>query len=328
MAHSNLSPFSVDVPAVAYAAFVQADEDMVAAQHSTQAFLDTFAGLGGSLAYMARPNASSTPEHRHIYALWTRLCLGKAARMLDVDVSEFESVYSGAVKAGETVEIGRRDIRGPSGDVIGHTSGEVKTVTEWKGYVSNAGRVVKQAMQRLVADQLAEAKAELSYAEKARGDAKAEAEKAEAALASVKAVSAKAEAEASKAEAEAEAAPRGAKAAAKAKAAKLRAKADTLAGEAAAVFDAAEDAAEYERAAMAEVKAEAARVAALQAQLPTQGRGASVSKTDAEKWAARVDALLKDVRSVTSPTGEVDAVALVAALADARKAITVAVVVE
>ena len=90
MAHSNLSPFSVDVPAVAYAAFVQADEDMVAAQHSTQAFLDTFAGLGGSLAYMARPNASSTPEHRHIYALWTRLCLGKAARMLDVDVSEFE----------------------------------------------------------------------------------------------------------------------------------------------------------------------------------------------------------------------------------------------
>ena len=79
---------------------------------------------------------------------------------------------------------------------------------------------------------------------------------------------------------------------------------------------------------MAEVKAEAARVAALQAQLPTQGRGASVSKTDAEKWAARVDALLKDVRSVTSPTGEVDAVALVAALADARNAITVAVVTE
>ena len=196
MAHSNLSPFSVDVPAVAYAAFVQADEDMVAAQHSTQAFLDTFAGLGGSIAYMARPNASSTPEHRHIYAVWVRLCLGKAARMLDVDVSEFESVYSGAVKATDRVTIG----------------GETKTATDWKGYVSNAGRVVKQAMQRLVADQLAEAKAELSYAEKARGDAKAEAE--------------------------AEAAPRGAKAAAKAKAAKLRAKADTLAGEAAAVFDA------------------------------------------------------------------------------------------
>jgi hypothetical protein len=55
---------------------------------------------------------------------------------------------------------------------------------------------------------------------------------------------------------------------------------------------------------MAEVKAEAARVAALQAQLPTQGRGAGSTKTDAEKWAARVDALLKDVRSVSSPTGE------------------------
>ena len=313
MAHtSNLSPFSVEVPAVAYADFIQADENLAAAQGSTQAFLDTFAGLGGSLAYMARPNASSTPEHRHIYALWTRLCLGKAARMLDVDVSEFESVYSGAVKATDRVTIG----------------GETKTATDWKGYVSNAGRVVKQAMQRLVADQLAEAKAELSYAEKARGDAKAEAEKAEAALASVKAGSAKAEAEAAKAEAEAEAAPRGAKAAAKAKAAKLRAKADTLAGEAAAVFDAAEDAAEYERAAMAEVKAEAARVAALQAQLPTQGRGAAVTKTDAEKWAARVDALLKDVRSVSSPTGDLDAVALVAALVEARKAITVAVVAE
>jgi hypothetical protein len=173
MAHSNLSPFSVEVPAAAYNAFAQADEDMVAAQHSTQAFLDTFEGLGGSLAYMARPNASSTPEHRHIYAVWVRLCLAKAARMLDVDVSEFESVYSGAVKAGDTVEIGRRDIRGPSGDVVGYTSGEVKTVTDWKGYVSNAGRVVKQAMQRLVADKLAESKAELSYAEKACADAKA-----------------------------------------------------------------------------------------------------------------------------------------------------------
>jgi hypothetical protein len=147
---------------------------MVAAQGSTQAFLDTFAGLGGSLAYMSRPNASSTPEHRHIYAVWVRLCLAKAARMLDVDVSEFESVYSGAVKAGDTVVvIGRREIRGPSGDVVGYTSGEVKTVTDWKGYVSNAGRVVKQAMQRLVADKLAESKAELAYAEKARADAKA-----------------------------------------------------------------------------------------------------------------------------------------------------------
>jgi hypothetical protein len=82
MAHSNLSPFSVEVPAVAYADFIQADENLAAAQGSTQAFLDTFTGLGGSLAYMARPNASSTPEHRHIYALWTRLCLAKAARML------------------------------------------------------------------------------------------------------------------------------------------------------------------------------------------------------------------------------------------------------
>jgi hypothetical protein len=94
------------------------------------------------------------------------------------------------------------------------------------------------------------------------------------------------------------------------------------------VFAAAEEAAEFERAAIAEVKWEAARVSALQAQLPTQGRGAGTAKTDAEKWATRVDALLKDVRGVTSPTGEVDAVALVAALVDARKAITVAAVVE
>ena len=312
MARSNLSPFSVEVPAVAYADFIQADENMAAAQGSTQAFLDTFAGLGGSLAYMARPNASSTPEHRHIYALWTRLCLAKSARMLDVDVSEFESVYSGAVKATDRVVIG----------------GESKTATDWKGYVSNAGRVVKQAMQRLVADKLAESKAELSYAEKACADAKAKSSVSVAALNAAQAVSAKAEAEAAKAEAEAETAPRGAKAQVKAKAAKLRVKADSLVAETAALVDAVDDDAEVELAAMAEVKAEAARVAALQAQLPTQGRGASVSKTDAEKWAARVDALLKDVRSVSSPTGEVDAVALVAALADARKAITVAVVTE
>jgi hypothetical protein len=135
-------------------------------------------------------------------------------------------------------------------------------------------------------------------------------------------VSAKAEAEAANAEAEAEAAPRGAKAQAKAKAAKLRAKADSVAGESAALFDHAEDAAEYERAAMAEVKAEAARVAALEAQLPSQGRGAVAAKTDAEKWAARLDALLKDVRGAASPTGEVDAVALVAALVAARGCIT------
>ena len=313
MAHiSNLSPFSVEVPAAAYNAFTQADEDMVAAQHSTQAFLDTFAGLGGSLAYMARPNASSTPEHRHIYALWTRLCLGKAARMLDVDVSGFESVYSGAVKATDRVVIG----------------GESKTVTDWKGYVSNAGRVVKQAMQRLVSDKLAEAKAELSYAEKACADAKAKSTVSVAALNAAQVVSAKAEASAVKAEAEADAAPRGTKAAAKARAAKFRVKADSLVAETAALVDAVDDDAEVELAAMAEVKAEAARVAALQAQLPTQGRGASVSKTDAEKWAARVDALLKDVRSVSSPTGDLDAVALVAALVEARKAITVAVVTE
>jgi hypothetical protein len=225
---SNLSPFSVEVPAALEIAFTQADADVIVAQGSTQAFLDTFTGLGGSLAYMARPNASSTPEHRHAYAVWTRLNVGKAAMMLGVEPSAFESVYSGAVKATDRVVIG----------------GESKTATDWKGYVSNAGRVVKQAMQRLVADKLAEAKTELSYAEKARGDAKAEAEKAEAALASVTAVSAKAEAEASKAEAEAEAAPRGTKAAAKAKAAKLRVKADSLVAETAAVFDAAEDAAE------------------------------------------------------------------------------------
>ena len=283
MAQSNLSPFSVEVPEELVFDFIQADKDLAAAQGSTQAFLDTFTGYGGTLAYMARPNASSTPEHRHNYALWTRLCIGKAARMLGVEPAEFEPVYSGAVKAGDTVEIGRREVRGPDGDVIGGAFGEIKTVTDWKGYVSNAGRVVKQAMQRLVADKLAEAKAELSYAEKARADAKAEAEKAEAALGSVTVTAAKAEAEAEKAEAEAEAAPRGAKAAAKAKAAKLRAKADTLAGDAAAVVAAAEDAAEFERATIAEVKAEAARVAALQAQLPTQGRGASVTKTDAEK---------------------------------------------
>jgi hypothetical protein len=41
---------------------------------------------------------------------------------------------------------------------------------------------VKQAMQRLVADKLAEAKTELSYAEKARDDAKAEATVSVAAL--------------------------------------------------------------------------------------------------------------------------------------------------
>ena len=313
MAHSsNLSPFSVEVPAAAYNAFAQADEDMVAAQHSTQAFLDTFAGLGGSLAYMSRPNAASSPEHRHIYALWTRLCLGKAARMLDVDVSGFESVYSGAVKATDRVVIG----------------GESKTVTDWKGYVSNAGRVVKQAMQRLVSDKLAEAKAELSYAEKACADAKAKSTVSVAALNAAQVVSAKAEASAVKAEAEADAAPRGTKAAAKARAAKFRVKADSLVAETAALVDAVDDDAEVELAAMAEVKAEAARVAALQAQLPSQGRGAGTTKTDAEKWAARVDALLKDVRTVSSPTGEVDAVALVAALVDARKAITVAVVVE
>ena len=328
MAQSNLSPFSVEVPAVLVFDFIQADKDIAAAQGSTQAFLDTFTGLGGSLAHMLRPSASSTPEHRHNYALWTRLCIGKAARMLGVEPAEFESVYSGAVKAGDTVEIGRREIRGPSGDAVGHTAGEIKTVTDWKGYVSNAGRVVKQAMQRLVSDKLIEAKAELSYAEKARADAKAKSAVSVSALNAAQAVSTKAEADAVKAKAEADAAPRGAKAAAKAKAAKLQAKADTLAAETAALCDAVDDDAEVELATMAEVKWEAARVAALQAQLPAQGRGAGTVKTDAAKWAARIDALLKEVRSASSPTGEVDAVALVAALDEARKAITVAAVVE
>ena len=319
MAHiSNISPLAVELPAVLVSDFDQACDAIAAASGSTRALLDTCIASGISLAYMGRAGKDATPEQRHGAAMWSRLCIRKAAMMLGVSESEFEPVYSGAVKAGDMVEIGRVPTRGPNGDVIGHTPGESKTVTAWKGYVANAGRPIKTAMERVVRDDLADAKLELSYAEKARTDAKAEAEKAEAALASVKAVSAKAEAEATKAEAEAEAAPRGAKAAAKAKAAKLRAKADSLAGEAAAVFDHAEDAAEYERAAMAEVKAEAARVAALESQLGAQGRGAGTTKTDAEKWAARLDGLLKDVRGATSPTGEVDAVALVAALVAAR----------
>ena len=312
MAHSNLSPLAIELPEAVVLSFDQACDDLARASGSTRALLDVCLASGIELAYMGRAGKDATPEARHGAAMWSRLCIRKAAMMLGVADAAFEPVYSGAVKAGDTVEIG----------------GENKTVTAWKGYVANAGRPIKTAMERLVRDDLAEAKLELSYAEKARGDAKAEAEKAEAALSAARSVAAKAEAEAAKAEAEAEAAPRGAKAAAKAKAAKLRAKADSVAGESAALFDNAEDAAEYERAAMAEVKAEAARVAALEAQLPTQGRGAAVTKTDAEKWAARLDALLKDVRSVSSPTGEVDAVALVAALVDARKAITVAAVTE
>jgi hypothetical protein len=164
----NLSPFSVEVPAALEVAFTQAGDDLLVAQGSTQALLDTFTAFGGTLAYMSRPNASSGPEHRHVYAVWTRLCVGKAAMMLGVEPAEFESVYSGAVKASDTVEIGRREARGPNGDAVDGMFGEIKTVTAWKGYVSNAGRVVKQAMQRLVSDKLIEAKAELSYAEKAR----------------------------------------------------------------------------------------------------------------------------------------------------------------
>jgi hypothetical protein len=299
---SNLSPLAVELPEAVVLSFDQACDDLARASGSTRALLDVCIASGISLAYMGRAGKDATPEARHGAAMWSRLCIRKAAMMLGVADAAFESVYSGAVKPGDAVSIG----------------GESKTVTAWKGYVANAGRPIKTAMERLVRDDLAEAKAELSYAEKARADAKAEAEKAEAALSAARSVATKAEAEAAKAEAEAEAAPRGAKAAAKAKAAKLRAKAESVAGESAALFDHAEDAAEYERAAMAEVKAEAARVAALQAMLPDTGRGAAAAKTDAEKWAARIDALLKDVRVTASPTGEVDAVALVAALERAR----------
>jgi hypothetical protein len=335
MAQVNLSPLAVEIPEALAVSFDQACDDLARASGSTRALLDVCIAEGVTLAFMGRAGKDATPEHRHGAALWSRLCIRKAAMMLGVNEAAFEPVYSGAVAPGDAVEIGRVEIRGPGGEVVGYTAGEVKTVTAWKGYVANAGRPIKTAMERLVRDDLAAAKLELGYAEKARTDAKAEAEKAEAALASVKLTAAKAEAEAVKAEAEAENAEAAkgerakfTKAQAKAKAAKLRAKADSLAGEAAAVFDAAEDAAEYERAAMAEVKAEATRVAALMAQLPTSGRGASTPKTDADKWASRLDALLRDVRATTSPTGELDAVALVEALVAARAAITVAAVTE
>jgi hypothetical protein len=312
MAHSNLSPLAVELPEAVVLSFDQACDDLARASGSTRALLDVCRASKIALAYMGRASKEDTPEARHGAAMWSRLCIRKAAMMLGVADAAFEPVYSGAVKAGDAVTIG----------------GESKTVTAWKGYVANAGRPIKTAMERLVRDDLAEGKLELSYAEKALNAAKATSSVSVAALNAAQAVSAKAEAEAAKAEAEAEAAPRGAKAAAKAKAAKLRAKADSLVAETAALVDAVDDDADVELAAMAEVKAEAARVAALEAQLPTQGRGAAVTKTDAEKWAARLDALLKDVRSVSSPTGEVDAVALVAALVDARKAITVAAVIE
>lgn len=303
MAHiSNLSPLAIELPAVLVSDFDQACDAIAAASGSTRALLDTCIASGISLAYMGRAGKDATPEQRHGAAMWSRLCIRKAAMMLGVSESAFESVYSGAVKAGDAVEIG----------------GESKTVTAWKGYVANAGRPIKTAMERVVRDDLAEAKLELSYAKAALDAAKAKSSVSVAALNAAQAVSAKAEAEAAKAEAEAEVAPRGAKAAAKAKAAKLRAKSDSLIAETAALVDAVDDDAEVELASMAEVKAEAARVAALESQLGSQGRGAGNTKTDAEKWAARLDGLLKDVRGAASPTGDVDAVALVAALVAAR----------
>jgi hypothetical protein len=312
MAQSNISPLALELPEALVSDFDAFDAAIVSVTGYGRAFADTAAASGIRFDFTSRPSKDSSPEHRHGYALWVRLCIRKAAMMLGVAEAAFEPVYSGAVKPGDAVEIG----------------GESKTVTAWKGYVANAGRPVRSYMERVVRDDLAEAKAELAYAEKARAAAKAEAEAAEAALASVKAVAAKAEAEAANAEAEAEKAPRGAKAQAKAKAAKLRAKADSVMSESAALFDAAEDAAEFERAAMAEVKAEAARVAALQAMLPDSGRGAAVTKTDAAKWAGRLDALLKEVRGATSPTGDLDAVALVAALVAARGCIKTDAVIE
>jgi len=298
----NLSPFSVSVDAPLAQAFDDFGAAIDAAAGAGQAFLDVAIASGISLPFMSRPSAEASPEHRHGYALWSRLCIRKAAMMLGVSESAFEPVYSGAVKALDAVLIG----------------GESKTVTAWKGYVSNAGRPIKTAMQRLVSDQAADAKAELTYAETARAEAKANGEKAEAAFNSANAIYLKAQADAEKAEAEAEAAPRGAKAAAKAKAAKLQAKARSLESEVAALREAADDVADIEVALIAEVKAARDTLEGLQALLPSTARGAGTVKTDAEKWAARVDALLKDVRGVTSPTGEVDAVGLVAALVAAR----------
>ena len=312
MAQTNISPLALELPEALVSDFDAFDAAIVSVTGYGRAFADTAAASGIRFDFTSRPSKDSSPEHRHGYALWVRLCIRKAAMMLGVSESAFEPVYSGAVKAGDAVTIG----------------GESKTVTAWKGYVANAGRPVRSYMERVVRDDLAEAKADLSYAKAALDAAKAKSSVSVEALNAAQAVSAKAEAEAAKAEAEADAAPRGAKAAAKAKAAKLRAKADSLVAETAALVDAVDDDAEVELAAMAEVKAEAERVAALQAMLPDTARGAAVAKTDAEKWAARIDALLKDVRVTASPTGDVDAVALVEALVSARGCIKSGAVIE
>lgn len=304
MNSTNLSPLSVEIDAELYDLFAQACADAAKAAVSSIALVSGLRARGVELAYTSRPNKSSTPEHRHGYAVWTGLCMQLAAEHRAVPVESFAPVYNGSVPATGSVTIGD----------------ETRIVTEWKGVVANAGRKVKGMMLKALRDDLAEAKIDLAAADLTKAEARGDAEKAEAALASARARQAKAEAEAEAARIAAENAPKGEVAKAKAKAKRLDVKAGLIAKETDALDAAAQEAQEAEIAQRAAWDAARAEVDRIKAAINSGERAPSVTKTDAEKWAARIDKLLSDVRAAGSPTGKVDAVHLVRALEDARKA--------
>lgn len=303
MNSTNLSPLSVDIDAALYDLFAQACEDAVKASVSSKALVAGLRHRGVELAYTARPNKASTPEHRHGYAVWLGLCTKLAAAHRAVPVEAFASVYNGSVPATGTVTVGD----------------ETRPVTEWKQVISKAGRKVKAMMFMSLRDDLAEAKLDLAAADLAKAEARAEAEKAETALASGRARQARADADAEAARLDAENAPKGEVAKAKAKAKRLAAKSDLVANEVAALDSKAQEAQEAEfeqRAAWESARGEVERIKGM---IDSGERAPSATKTDAEKWGARIDKLLSDVRATGFPTGKVDVVHLVRLLEDARK---------
>ena len=306
---NNMNPMAIDLPSALVDTFDTFVGDIQAASISGAALAASLSELGVLYMHLSKPGKNASPEHKYGNAVFTRLGVHKLARVMGVSETLFAPVYNGSVESGGAVTIGDK----------------TQTVRQWKTDVSNALRPVKSAMERLLRDQIAEAKAEAAFAETARAAAREDAAKAEAALQAAREIAAKTGQAAADAEAARDAAPRGQKAQAAAVAKRKAAEAEAREKEVLALFEHAEEAQEVELACMSELTIAKDAVAALEAQLGAKPKAAQAPKTDAEKWHAALRKVLGDVKGAVSPTGSADVPDVVAGLERAIAACNVVV---
>lgn len=271
----NVNPLTVDVALDLMATFDAVAQATDAVALSTVALRQAAERAGILVAHFAAPGKEATPEHRHGYAVLQRLAVGKLAALLGATPDAFEPIFNSAVQTTTDVAIG----------------GETRAKRAWQQRLSNTLRPVKDAWTASIRNEIAEAKAVLTYA---KGDLVAAQEAAAKTSDAVDKLEADAEAVAVKVAGLTEALDKAtgkdkAKLAAQVKAANA-ARLDALDKLAAA--EEADRVALLTVAEQREVVEECETEVLMMSKALPAARGATVRKTDAEAAIAKLDALI------------------------------------